>query len=128
MEIASYLVLGIWSSYVDVRIRRVPNKSVVVFAAVFILQGKRNWSYSLLVALLLVLLRAISNGGLGFGDIKLSMALALHCLNFASLTSSLLYSFLAAAIGLGLAAIFRRTWPRSLPMAPFLWLGFLTSL
>lgn len=128
MEIATYLVLGIWSSYVDARTRRIPNYSVVVFAFIFLLLGNRSWSYSFVVAFLLVALRVMSRGGLGFGDIKLSMVLALHCLNFESLITSMLYSFSAAAIGLGLTAIVRRTWPRSLPMAPFLWLGFLTSL
>ncbi|CAB4538928.1 unannotated protein [freshwater metagenome] len=128
MELTLYLLLGVWSSITDLHTRRIPNLSVLVFATTFLIFDNFGFRYLLLATFVLSILRYLSRAGLGYGDIKLSMVLALHCTTCAELISALLFSFSSAALALCVIALIRRTWPKSLPFAPYLWLGFLTSL
>jgi len=128
MEILIYAVAAIWSSTVDIQRRRIPNWSVLLFGILFLSCGNFGWRYSLIAVVGLILIRIFSSQGIGFGDIKLTMVLALHCTNIASLNFALLWSFTVAGIWLALCTVIRGAMPQTLPMAPFLWLGFLTSL
>jgi len=128
MEILSYVIAALWSSTIDIQTRRIPNWSILLFLAFFLGFGNFGWEYLLVSAFGMIIVRALSSQGIGFGDIKLTMVLALHCADFASLNFALFCSFMSAGIWLAICTGICRAMPQSLPMAPFLWLGFLTSL
>jgi len=128
MEVFAYVICAVWSSIVDIRTRTVPNFSVLFFAVLFLCFENHEWKVALAAAFLLIGIRTLSFQGLGFGDIKLSIALSLHCHSVNELINSLIFSFVAAGVWIILIGLIKRSIPSSLAMAPFLWLGFLTSL
>ena len=76
------------------------------------------------ILVLLLLVRLLAKGGLGFGDIKLVSALAFLCGFRAGLFTLLLSSMACAVVSVVLLFRRKKTLKDTLPLGPFLLIGF----
>jgi Flp pilus assembly protein protease CpaA len=130
LSIARALVLGSFGiilAWSDLRSRRIPNQGIALFtiasAAVYILKPSEFLVAAVCAILFAILLFPISllrHKGLGGGDIKLIIALALLLGRGSHILSMLILASLFGLLHLTIEGIRRRSIPRSIAFAPAL--------
>lgn len=129
---AAALAVMSLASYFDLKHRKIPNACVLALAALAVVHMTIIGSYALHIAGLmfpaaaLLLLRKNSWGHIGFGDIKLTMALGLFygCL----CTGVIAMAALLMALSLSLLRQRFSEQPNDVPFAPLLTLSSLIGL
>ena len=114
-------------AYADIRWGLLPDRLVALLAATAVIpwlggqgSGMEALGGSGCGACLLWLLRWLSRGGLGWGDVKLIAAVSLHL--GADIFRSLI---IACILCLGYAVWKKESLPAEIPFAPFLCIGFM---
>jgi len=135
-----FFILSVVSWY-DIRTKRIPNSINSLIAVIGTMHSiaiagsdweiyLRSVSCTLLVFLLLLAIAAISNGGLGGGDIKLASALTIPtaALGVEKLVLAWFWVCLAT-IPVGIAVLSKKiTWKSTIPFGPCLAVGYLIAL
>lgn len=110
------------ASVEDIRSRTIPNQISLLILATGLIQFDPVRLWGLLLGLPFLASAAISNGGIGGGDIKLAAA--------SGVVLGLPTGVLGVIIGLSLLLVYhlsRKTSEKSYPLAPFLSAGFMTA-
>lgn len=123
----------------DLKSRRIPNLYILLLLAgrivflvlelIFTYEGTMSRLISSVAGgfvclLFLLLMNKISRGGLGYGDIKLFAALGFLCGFYGAIYTLLFACVLCAATSAGLLLLRKKTRKDSLPMGPFVLLGY----
>jgi leader peptidase (prepilin peptidase)/N-methyltransferase len=132
------LIFGILISIHDIRTRKIPNASLGIFAiaslAIYLRAPGQILSALLSVAIVAILLLPIlffrrdSESGIGGGDIKLIIVLALLLGKGGALIAALIVALFVAGFQIGLLSLIRRRFTRTLAFAPALFLGALLAI
>ena len=130
LSIARALVLGSLGAFLalgDLRNRRIPNQGIALFtvtsAAVYILKPSEflaATACAILFAILLFPISLLRHKGLGGGDIKLIIALALLLGRGSLILSMLILASLFGLLHLTIEGIRLKSIPRSIAFAPAL--------
>ena len=134
-RIATLLTIGIALAWSDLRTRRIPNKGIALFTlasvATYIFKPSQFLVAALCAILFAILLFPISllrHKGLGGGDIKLIIVLALLLGRGANIVTMLTLASFFAAVHLIIDWARLQTRPKSIAFAPALIAGALLSL
>ena len=132
------LIFGILISIHDIRTRKIPNASLGIFAiaslAIYLRAPGQILSALLSAAIVAILLLPIlffrrdSESGIGGGDIKLIIVLALLLGKGGALIAALIVALFVAGFQIGLLSLIRRRFARTLAFAPALFLGALLAI
>ena len=132
------LIFGILISIHDIRTRKIPNSSLGIFAiaslAIYLRAPGQILSALLSAAIVAILLLPIlffrrdSESGIGGGDIKLIIVLALLLGKGGALIAALIVALFVAGFQIGLLSLIRRRFARTLAFAPALFLGALLAI
>lgn len=139
---ASMMVL-LFAALCDLRYELIPNISIIFLTlsrlAALIVEifcqtpekAASGFLESLIVAsgcfVFLLLMSAITRGGIGGGDIKLFVGLAFLC-DFKSVVITFIAALVLCAVFSAIMLIFRKKGLKdTLPMGPFVWLGYLLT-
>ena len=138
MNLARYILVvlfGLPISVIDLRSRRIPNRLLALMGAggvLIYLTAPRQLLAALicacLCALLLFPISLIRGAGLGAGDIKLIIALALILGRGAHILAALILACVFGLIQIVVLALWRRKVPRSIAFAPALIAGALLAI
>lgn len=120
------IMLLLRTSWTDLRSRKILNRDLVACEGVQLVAFHQiDLTLTAVTAFALVVLRALSRDGLGFGDIKLLALLASWSSSTKAWVTFLVLGFSCAAIYATVSAIVRRQWRESIPLAPALLAGLL---
>ena len=137
------IIFGYIAAYSDFFHQIVPNRLVLVMLGVWIVvmipqlflrtDETVPFLFSSLMGLLFcgiifLLVYLVSRKGIGGGDVKFMSAAGLYLGIRSSMTSMLLGSILAAAVGLTMILLKRITPKERIPLIPFLYAGILLSV
>lgn len=136
-----YSVILVIVSWHDIRTKRIPNSVNALLAAIgtghLIAIAGLQWEIYLrsvgctvLVFVLLLVVAAISGGGLGGGDIKLASALTIPTASLGVEQLLLAWFWVClTTIPVGFAMLFQKiTWKSTIPFGPCLAVGYLIAL
>jgi len=134
-RIVTLLTIGLVLAWSDLRTRRIPNKGIALFtlasAAIYIFKPSQLYVAvvcAILFAMLLFPISLLRHKGLGGGDIKLIIALALLLGKGSNIVAMLTLASLFAAIHLIIDWVRLQIRPNSIAFAPALIAGALLSL
>ena len=126
---ALFTSLLVWCSYTDIRMRTVPNMSVILLLCLgiahmvlMILVGNTWWTYPAGMALVVPFFVAWLRGYMGAADVKLVMCI---CLYLGVLNSLIAFALMVFAL-IGLITrswVKTKTFKRAIPFAPVLAFG-----
>ncbi len=138
MNLNRYLLLVIFGlpiSFVDFWSRRIPNQLVALLAIGGLLSYLAEPSAflpavicSILFAVILIPISLLRSGGLGAGDIKLIIVLALILGRGADILTALMVASLLGLVHIAAVAIFTRRVSRSIAFGPWLIVGALAAI
>ena len=134
-SIVTLLTIGLVLAWSDLRTRRIPNNGIAIFtlasAAIYIFKPSQLYVAvvcAILFAILLFPISLLRHKGLGGGDIKLIIALALLLGKVSNIVAMLTLASLFAAIHLTIDWVRLQIRPNSIAFAPALIAGALLSL
>lgn len=138
MNLARYILVtlfGLPISVIDLRRRRIPNRLLLLMSVGGVLiyfiaprQALAALICASLCALLLFPISLLRGAGLGAGDIKLIVALALILGRGAHILAGLILACVFGLIQIVVQALWRRKVPRSIAFAPALIAGALLTI
>ena len=127
MYLLAQLVLLLHLSYTDIRYRRIPNISLLIFLLLSIFLSRSNVLVASTLFFLVLLLRGLSGNQIGMGDAKLIFAFGLGSSSINSALRALWLACFIALFGVLLYRIFNGKWRYSIAFAPYICLGFIIS-
>jgi len=134
-RIVTLLTIGVALAWSDLRTRRIPNKGIALFTlasvATYIFKPSQFLVAAVCAILFAILLFPISllrHKGLGGGDIKLIIVLALLLGRGSNIVTMLTLASILAAVHLIIDWVRLQTRPKSIAFAPALIAGALLSL
>jgi len=134
-RIVTLLTIGVALAWSDLRTRRIPNKGIALFTlasvATYIFKPSQFLVAvvcAILFAILLFPISLLRHKGLGGGDIKLIIVLALLLGRGSNIVTMLTLASLFAAVHLIIDWVRLQTRPKSIAFAPALIAGALLSL
>ena len=134
-RIVTLLTIGVALAWSDLRTRRIPNKGIALFTlasvATYIFKPSQFLVAAVCAILFAILLFPISllrHKGLGGGDIKLSIVLALLLGRGSNIVAMLTLASILAAVHLIIEWVRLQTRPKAIAFAPALIAGALLSL
>jgi len=123
MMILQWLILS-RASWTDLRFRKIFNRDVILIESLEMAIFHRvNVVAAMATFTVLLSVRTVSYGGLGYGDIKLLTVLASWSDSYVHWLTFLALGFGCAGLYSILEAIFRRSWSISIPLVPALLVG-----
>ena len=138
MNLARYLLVALFGlpiSFTDIRTRRIPNRLLLLMGVGGLLsyllapeQIVAALICTLIFASLLFPISLLRGAGLGAGDIKLIVVLALIVGRGAHILAALILASLLGLIQIFVTALVQRKFPRGIPFAPALIAGALLAI
>jgi Flp pilus assembly protein protease CpaA len=119
------VIFFFYLTYTDVKFRRIPNKSLLIFCALSLGMGKRNILLACFAVFLFLMIRRLFNNQIGMGDVKLISTLSLGVPSVAELLMHVWIACVIAGCAILVRRIFFDKWWGTLPFAPFICLGFI---
>ena len=129
MQFAAIFILLCIGSYMDIKIREIPNWISVIIAMTAVINFRLENLLGLIVAVIFFSV-ALATGKIGGGDVKLIAALSVVCGLWGSF-ALLLFAQISMLIFYAGSCIFckinGKTAEKSLPFVPFIFIGYLVT-